>query len=304
MSDTQIAVSQKAVDDRNWKLGQTVSGRFALDNATEDFEIGAIYDSPELLGNYFVPKAAWDAHNAQPFDIITMIKLKPGVSIEEGKVAVQKVADRYFAPDVQDRDEYIKSVAGQIDAFLVVVYVLLALAIIIALMGIANTLSLSVYERIRELGLLRAVGQTRSQMRSMVRWESVIIAVFGTVGGVLVGLFLGWGILAVTANAQDIPGAVHRAHRPDHRGAHRGRHRRDARRLAPRAPRRQARHPRRHRARLTEVRAAVERLDGCWSRPRDSCRTVISLAVTRRSTRGMTWCRRERRRAARPGRTA
>ena len=127
------------------------------------------------------------------------------MSIEEGKVAVQKVADQYFAPDVQDRDEYISDVAGQIDAFLVVVYVLLALAIIIALMGIANTLSLSVYERIRELGLLRAVGQTRSQMRSMVRWESVIIAVFGTVGGVLVGLFLGWGILAVTANEQDIP---------------------------------------------------------------------------------------------------
>jgi putative ABC transport system permease protein len=205
LSDTQIAVSQKAVDDRNWKLGQTVSGRFALDNATEDFEIGAIYDSPELLGNYFVPEGAWDAHNAQPFDIITMIKLKPGVSIDEGKAAVQKVADEYFAPDVQDRDEYIESVAGQIDAFLVVVYVLLALAIIIALMGIANTLSLSVYERIRELGLLRAVGQTRSQMRSMVRWESVIIAVFGTVGGVLLGLFLGWGILAVTANSQDIP---------------------------------------------------------------------------------------------------
>ncbi len=205
LSENQIAVSQKAVDDRNWKLGQTVTVRFALDNATEEVEIGAIYDSPELLGNYFVPEAAWDAHNAQPFDIITMIRLKPDVSIEEGKVAVQKVADQYFAPDVQDRDEYISDVAGQIDAFLVVVYVLLALAIIIALMGIANTLSLSVYERIRELGLLRAVGQTRSQMRSMVRWESVIIAVFGTVGGVLVGLFLGWGILAVTANEQDIP---------------------------------------------------------------------------------------------------
>ena len=204
LSDTEIAVSQKQADDRDWKLGRTVTGRFALDNVTEDFTIGAIYDSPELLGNYFVPETTWDAHNAQPFDIITMIKLEPGVSIEEGKAAVQKVADKYFAPDVQTRDEYINDVAGQIDAFLVVVYVLLALAIIIALMGIANTLSLSVYERIRELGLLRAVGQTRSQMRSMVRWESVIIAVFGTVGGVLVGLFLGWGILAVTANEQDI----------------------------------------------------------------------------------------------------
>jgi len=62
-------------------------------------------------------------------------------------------------------------------------------------MGIPNTLSLSVYERIRELGLLRAVGETRRQLRSMIRWESVIVAVFGTVGGLGVGLFLGWALV-------------------------------------------------------------------------------------------------------------
>jgi putative ABC transport system permease protein len=73
--------------------------------------------------------------------------------------------------------------------------VLLALAILIALMGIANTLSLSVYERTRELGLLRAIGETRRQVRSMIRWESVIIAVFGTVGGLGVGVFLGWALV-------------------------------------------------------------------------------------------------------------
>ena len=62
-------------------------------------------------------------------------------------------------------------------------------------MGIANTLSLSVYERTRELGLLRAIGESRRQLRSMVRWESVIIAVFGTVGGLGVGVFLGWALV-------------------------------------------------------------------------------------------------------------
>jgi putative ABC transport system permease protein len=76
-----------------------------------------------------------------------------------------------------------------------VVYVLLALAVLIALMGIANTLSLSVYERIRELGLLRAVGETRPQLRSMIRWESVIVAVFGTIGGLGLGVFLGWALV-------------------------------------------------------------------------------------------------------------
>ena len=78
---------------------------------------------------------------------------------------------------------------------LTVIYGLLAVAILIALMGIANTLSLSVHERTRELGLLRAVGQTRSQLRAMVRWESVIVATFGSIGGMGLGLFLGWGLV-------------------------------------------------------------------------------------------------------------
>jgi putative ABC transport system permease protein len=78
---------------------------------------------------------------------------------------------------------------------------MLALAILIALMGIANTLSLSIHERTRELGLLRAVGAARSTLRSMVRWESVIIALFGAVGGLGVGLFLGWALVQYRADA-------------------------------------------------------------------------------------------------------
>ena len=67
-------------------------------------------------------------------------------------------------------------------------------------MSIANTLSLSIHERRRELGLLRAVGQTRRQARSMVRWESVIIATFGTVGGIVLGTFLGWGLVEASSS--------------------------------------------------------------------------------------------------------
>src|SRR5690606_23593477 len=68
-------------------------------------------------------------------------------------------------------------------------------AIVIALVGIANTLRLSIHERTRELGLLRAVGMTRPQMRSSVRWESAIVAVFGTVGGVGIGVLVAWAII-------------------------------------------------------------------------------------------------------------
>jgi putative ABC transport system permease protein len=205
LTDEQIGISRKTADDRHLRLGQTVTGTFPSDGFTRDFTIGAIYEENQLVGNYIIPQSVWNQHTTQPSNIVVMIALKSGVSITEGKAAVQKVADKYFAPDVQTRQEYIDSTASQINTFLIIIYVLLVLAIIIALFGIANTLSLSVYERIRELGLLRAVGQSRSQLRSMVRWEAVIIAVFGTIGGIILGVFLGWGIIRVVADAQDFP---------------------------------------------------------------------------------------------------
>src|SRR3712207_5541444 len=91
-----------------------------------------------------------------------------------------------------------------IDTLLTVIYGLLAIAILIAVMGIANTLSLSVHERTRELGLLRAVGQTRPQLRAMVRWESVLVATFGALGGVVVGVFLAWGLVRALEAAEGL----------------------------------------------------------------------------------------------------
>jgi putative ABC transport system permease protein len=205
LAPDEIAVAADEANAVGWELGDRVTGTYASDNATEELTIGAVFGSTELTDTFLISDTAWEAHAAQPYDIVVMIELADGVSIADGKAAVQQVADRHFAPDVQTRQEYIDSVGSEIDAFLTIVYILLILAIVIAVMGIANTLSLSVHERTRELGLLRAVGQSRRQLRSMVRWESVIIAVFGTVGGVLVGLFLGWGLLEVTSDSQDIP---------------------------------------------------------------------------------------------------
>jgi putative ABC transport system permease protein len=86
---------------------------------------------------------------------------------------------------------------------LTLVYALLALAVLIALLGIANTLTLAIHERTRELGLLRAVGQTRAQLRAMVRWESVLVAAFGTAGGLALGAFLGWVLVEASDGASD-----------------------------------------------------------------------------------------------------
>ncbi len=117
------------------------------------------------------------------------------MSVDDGERSVQAVADQFGKPEVMDRQEYIDVATAGVDGMLTLIYVMLALAIVIALMGIANALSLAIHERTRELGLLRAVGTTRRQMRSMVRWESVLVATLGAVGGIVVGTFLGWALV-------------------------------------------------------------------------------------------------------------
>ena len=102
---------------------------------------------------------------------------------------------RYPTAHLLDRTQYKEQQLSQIDQLLNLVYGLLALALLIALVGIANTLGLSIHERTRELGLLRAVGMTRGQLRATVRAEAVIIALLGAAEGLLVGTLLGWAVV-------------------------------------------------------------------------------------------------------------
>ena len=190
----QLAVSEPVADDEGWDRGTKVPVTFS-DGTTSELTVGAIFKARDIAGNYILPREAWTPHAVQDIDSTVLIGLKDGVALETGRQAVERTGQAYGAPDVEDRAQYAASLSEFVDMMLGIVYVLLALAILIALMGIANTLSLSVYERIREMGLLRAVGETRRQLRSMIRWESVIIAVFGTISGLGVGLFLGWALV-------------------------------------------------------------------------------------------------------------
>jgi putative ABC transport system permease protein len=194
----QVAVSQDYADDNGLALGDPVAVGYA-DGATDRLTVGAIYSEEALIGPLVLPREAYLPHTSQPTDFVIMIGLAEGVDEADGELAVQAVADRYGAPDVQTSAEYTDSVASQVDQMLNIIYMLLLLAIVIALMGIANTLSLSIHERTRELGLLRAVGQSRRQLRAMVRGEAFTVALFGTVGGVILGLFLGWAMVEALA---------------------------------------------------------------------------------------------------------
>ena len=147
------------------------------------------------LTDIVMAQADWAPHELRPGAVAVLVGLRDGTSLERGRSAVEDVAAAYGGPKVEDRDQYVDRVAGQVDQLLSLVYGLLVLAIVIALIGLANTLSLSIHERSRELGLLRAVGLTRGRLRAMVRWESVITAVVGTLVGLGVGTFLGWGLV-------------------------------------------------------------------------------------------------------------
>ncbi len=202
LGDHQLAVSKQTADGKGWRLGATVPAAFA-DGTTTQLTVAAIYQARNVAGDYLLSRAAWTPHAVQDLDSLVFVKLKKGVGLQAGKTTVEQVAKRYGSPTVQDRQQFTDTISQGINMFLGIVYALLALAILIALLGIANTLSLSIHERTRELGLLRAVGQTRGQLRSMVRWESVIIALFGTIGGLCLGAFLGWALVQA-ASKQNI----------------------------------------------------------------------------------------------------
>jgi len=185
-----VAVSTDKADAEGWTLGTELSVTF-IDGGTERLTVGAIYEPTELAGGVMIPGEVWAGHTPQSAERAVLVTLDDGVSVAEGRQVIEPLADRYGG-DLQDRDEYISANTQGLDLLLNIIYVMLALAIFIALLGIANTLSLAVYERRRELGLLRAVGQTQRQARSMLRWESVILSTFGTLVGLVVGTFLGW----------------------------------------------------------------------------------------------------------------
>ncbi|MFI1393772.1 ABC transporter permease [Streptomyces sp. NPDC020681] len=197
-----VAVADTEADKKGWKPGSTAELTFT-DGTKETFTVRAVFEQSELAGDYVITREAWAPHRAQDSDTLIAVSFKDGVSTADGTAAVEKTASAYGNPEVQTRDEYAQSAAGAIDMMLTLVYALLALAVLIALLGIANTLTLAIHERTRELGLLRAVGQTRNQLRSMVRYESVLVAAFGTAGGLALGGLLGWVLVKASEGAGD-----------------------------------------------------------------------------------------------------
>ncbi len=191
-----IAVYKDVATADHLKLGGTVPVVFK-DTGPHKLTVALIYG--EATGapapRYFMGNEAFNANFPVRYDSRVFVKKAPGVSTAAALAAVRAVATKYSGTTVMDQAAFKADQAKPIQQMLSLVYALLALAILIALLGIGNTLALSIFERTRELGVMRAVGMTRHQLRAMIRWESVIIALQGTVLGLLIGVFFGWALV-------------------------------------------------------------------------------------------------------------
>jgi putative ABC transport system permease protein len=189
-----LAVKDTVAEAEGWTVGERVPMEFPR-NGVQQIPVKAIYEDNSLNGDFLLGLADYERGYADQADSQILIKAAPGVAPADSRTAIDRVMVDFPNVTVRDQAEFRDEQARQIDQIINLFYSLLGLAIVIALFGIVNTLGLSIFERIRELGLLRAVGATRAQLRSMIRWEAVIIAVLGAVLGLAVGVFFGWTIV-------------------------------------------------------------------------------------------------------------
>ncbi|MFJ1542899.1 ABC transporter permease [Micromonospora chalcea] len=193
LAPDQMLLSSDTAKARNLSVGSTVPVQLSRGDA-RTYTVSGIYESSQLTNPVTLPPQA-AADFAIPQPIQGFLQLAPGTSVD----AVQPQIERLLAdsPEVSvaDRAGFIEQQTGQLDSLLQMIQILLALAIVIAVLGIINTLALSVLERTRELGLLRAIGLRRAQTMRMITVEAVVISIFGALLGVVVGTGLGAAVV-------------------------------------------------------------------------------------------------------------
>ncbi len=189
-----VAVQADTAKSKHLRIGDTVH-LFFPETGDQQFTVVAVYGTKDPLGEYMISTQAYDANVAMHIDDYITVSDAPGFSPEQTRAAIEGVLHDFPTAQLMTKAEFKGSMAARIDQMLNLVYVLLAMALVIALLGIANTLALSVFERSREFGLLRAIGMSRRQVRSTVRWESVLIALLGTALGSVIGLGFSWALV-------------------------------------------------------------------------------------------------------------
>ncbi len=190
LSGREAIITSDAASEYGVGMGDSLTLAFPGEEQAQ-VEVVGIFESTPVVGAVNVPLDLLVDLGIKRTDTSLSINLADGADPAQVQADLEEVLEGVPIVTVQDKQEFADSLKGQINQLLYMIYGLLALAIVIAVIGIVNTLSLSVIERTREIGLLRAVGLSRSRLRRMVTLESVTISVMGAVLGMAVGLLIG-----------------------------------------------------------------------------------------------------------------
>ena len=200
-SDGMI-VSEKTSAAKGWKRGQVI--RFvSFDGTTADVTVSGVFKDSQILDPFQMGEGAYEKLVPAGFqsDRLILIKTADGASVNAVRDRLTQSTKDFLTVQVEDRAEFAGQASSQINQMLAVLYGMLGLALVIAVLGIVNTLALSVIERKREIGMLRAIGMASAQIRRTIYVESVLIAIFGAVLGVILGSGVG---IAVVRTFKDL----------------------------------------------------------------------------------------------------
>jgi ABC-type antimicrobial peptide transport system permease subunit len=181
----------------NLHIGSPVKLTFA-NGRQKTFRIEGVFDPPpggSPFGKLTISQATWDRFNESPRNLYAFVRVRGGETPANLK-RLEHVLAPYPNAKVATRQQFVDNQISGLNSILNILYVLLALSVIVSLFGIVNTLVLTVFERTREIGMLRAIGMTRRQVRRMIRHESVITALIGGVLGIVLGIVLGGLLVA------------------------------------------------------------------------------------------------------------
>jgi putative ABC transport system permease protein len=189
LADEEVILDKSFADNHGFEPGDRVGFLTQIGRKPELRVVGIFEDKAELLGSAIVSQRLMARAFDQTDDFLDFVKLAPGADADRVHSALSDLMDREFpVVEVRNQQELKENQEDQINQLLGLIYALLALAIIVSLFGIANTLALSIHERTRELGMLRAIGMSRRQVRTMIRYEAVITALIGAVLGMILGV--------------------------------------------------------------------------------------------------------------------
>ncbi|MCM3264756.1 ABC transporter permease [Streptomyces thermoviolaceus] len=187
---TTVVVDGDTAEDHHWTAGSRFTVSYE-DGRKQELTVAGVYRANEMIRGILMDKDTLAPHQTDPADMQIMVKTADGPG-DAVKARLVKAAGSNPAILIQDRQDISDGIARSVTLVLNMLYGLLAMAVIVAVLGVVNTLAMSVVERAREIGMLRAIGVDRAGVKRMVRLESLVISLFGGVLGIVLGVFFGW----------------------------------------------------------------------------------------------------------------